>query len=131
MRVNTGERLMGNQVLLVEDEPNIIEAISFLLHRDGWQVRTHSDGADAVKIITRTAPDLLILDVMLPNRSGIDILIDLRAQTETKSLPVLMLSAKGQTKDREAAETAGANLYMTKPFSNRAMVEAARRLVTP
>jgi len=122
---------MGNQVLLIEDEANIIEAITFLLQRDGWQVRAHSDGADAVQTITRAAPDLLILDVMLPNRSGIDILTDLRAQAATKFLPVLMLSAKGQAQDRKAAEMAGVNLYMTKPFSNRAMVEAARRLVTP
>lgn len=119
---------MGKTVLLVEDEPNIIEAISFLLIRDGWQVKTHSDGADAVQVILNTAPDLLILDVMLPNRSGFEILVDLRNNEAMRNLPVLMLTAKGQAKDRETAEKIGANLYMTKPFSNREMIEAVRQL---
>jgi len=119
---------MGKKVLLIEDESNIIVAISFLLKRDGWDLSTHSDGADAMAAITRVDPDILILDVMLPNRSGIDILSDLRAQQATGKLPVLMLSAKGQAKDREAAKAAGANLYMTKPFSNQELLSAVRQL---
>jgi two-component system, OmpR family, response regulator len=120
---------MGKQVLLIEDEPNIIEAISFLLKHDGWSVTSHSDGADAVEVVRDTRPDLVILDVMLPNRSGYDILQDLRGDEGTAKLPILMLTAKGQAKDREIAEKHGADIYMTKPFSNREMRDAVRGLV--
>jgi two-component system, OmpR family, response regulator len=120
---------MGKQVLLIEDEPNIIEAISFLLKHDGWSVTSHSDGADAVDVVRASQPDLVILDVMLPNRSGYDILQDLRGDDGTANLPILMLTAKGQAKDREIAEKHGADIYMTKPFSNREMRDAVRGLV--
>lgn len=122
---------MGKQVLLIEDEPNIIEAISFLLKHDGWSVTSHSDGADAVDMVRTSKPDLVILDVMLPNRSGYDILQDLRGDDTTANLPILMLTAKGQAKDREIAKKHGADIYMTKPFSNREMLDAVRGLVTP
>ncbi len=122
---------MGKHVLLIEDEPNIIEAISFLLKRDGWSVTSHSDGADAVDVVRQRQPDLVILDVMLPNRSGYDILQDLRGEGTTAQLPILMLTAKGQAKDREIAQKNGADIYMTKPFSNREMLDAVRGLVTP
>ena len=121
---------MSKTVLLVEDEPNIIEAISFLLERDGWTVRIHSQGDDAVDAVLRVAPDVLVLDVMLPGRSGFDILRDLRSNTATKDLPILMLTARGQTKDRELAESYGVSHFMTKPFSNDEMLGKVRDLYT-
>jgi len=120
---------MGKHVLLIEDEPNIIEAIRFILERDGWTVSTHSDGADAVDIVSRAGPDIVILDVMLPNRSGYDILRDLRAAEDTAALPVLLLTAKGQSRDRDMAETYGASRFMTKPFSNQEVLDSVRDLV--
>ncbi|MFZ7094068.1 response regulator transcription factor [Primorskyibacter sp. 2E233] len=120
---------MAGHVLLIEDEPNIIEAIRFILSRDGWQVDTHSNGVDAVDIVRTKVPDVLILDVMLPGRSGYDILRDLREAPETAGLPVLMLTARGQSKDRELAERAGVNCFMTKPFSNSEVLNAVRSLV--
>lgn len=120
---------MGKHVLVIEDEPNIIEAISFILSRDGWTVDTHSNGHDAVDVVRAKAPDLIILDVMLPGKSGYDILTELRALTETAELPVLMLTARGQTKDRDLAEKIGASRFMTKPFSNAEVLEALRELV--
>ena len=120
---------MRPKVLLIEDEPNIIEAISFILSRDGMQVKTHSNGVDAVEAVIREAPDALILDVMLPGRSGYDILADLRATDATADLPVLMLTARGQTRDREMAEQLGANRYMTKPFANADVLQAVRDLI--
>ncbi|WP_412562425.1 response regulator transcription factor [Thalassobius sp. MITS945101] len=120
---------MGKHVLVIEDEPNIIEAISFILSRDGWTVDTHSNGHDAVDVVRAKAPDLIILDVMLPGKSGYDILTELRALTETADLPVLMLTARGQTKDRDLAEKIGASRFMTKPFSNAEVLEALRELV--
>ena len=120
---------MGKQVLVIEDEPNIIEAISFLLMRDGWTVATHSNGRDAVEVVRARRPDLLILDVMLPGKSGYEILSELRAESAFAELPVLMLTARGQAKDREMAERIGASRFMTKPFSNVEMLDALRQLV--
>lgn len=119
---------MGKTVLLIEDEPNIIEAISFILSRDGWHVKTHSNGHDAVDVVQGTLPDMVILDVMLPGKSGYDILKDLRELDGMAELPVLMLTARGQTRDRELAEQAGANRFMTKPFANADVLTAVREM---
>ncbi|MEX5726815.1 DNA-binding response OmpR family regulator [Rhodovulum iodosum] len=122
---------MGKHVLLIEDEPNIIEAIRFILARDGWRVDTHSDGRTALQAVQARAPDVVILDVMLPGRSGFDILKDIRALPGLSGLPVLMLTAKGQSKDREMAERLGASRFMTKPFSNTEVLASVRELVEP
>jgi DNA-binding response OmpR family regulator len=115
-------------VLLIEDEPNIMEAIRFFLSRDGWRVSCHADGATAMAEVARIAPDIVVLDVMLPNRSGFDVLRDLRADPATRDLPVLMLTAKGQEKDRERAVQLGASAFMTKPFSNAEVRDKLRAL---
>ncbi len=120
---------MGKSVLLVEDESNIIEAMSFLLSREGWQVNTHSDGATALDVIKSDRPDLVVLDYMLPGKSGMEILTDLRADPDYLTLPVLMLTARGQSRDREQAEKAGVSRFMTKPFSNTEVLTAVRDLV--
>ena len=120
---------MGKRVLLIEDEPNIIEAISFILTRDGWTVHTHEDGETAAERVRSRPPDLVILDVMLPGRSGYDILRDLRGAEDTRALPVMMLTARGQTKDRAMAMELGATHFMTKPFSNAEILENVRTLV--
>ncbi len=120
---------MGKRVLLIEDEPNIIEAISFILSRDGFTVHTHEDGETAMDKVRSGSPDMVILDVMLPGRSGFDILRDLRADPETESLPVLMLTARGQSKDRELAARLGADHFMTKPFSNNEVREHVRAVL--
>ncbi len=119
---------MSKRVLLVEDEPNIIEAIRFILSRDGWTVETHVDGATAVETVTASPPDVLVLDVMLPGKSGFDILKELRQSDATRSLPVLMLTAKGQGRDRELAERYGVTRFMTKPFSNAEVLEAVNTM---
>ncbi|MCR8550280.1 response regulator [Salipiger sp. P9] len=120
---------MSKRVMLIEDEPNIIEAISFILSREGLAVETHSDGTTANEKLRACRPDLLILDVMLPGKSGYDILRELREDTATAELPVLMLTARGQSRDREMAERAGVSAFMTKPFSNAEMLETVRALV--
>lgn len=123
-----GERRMQRRVLLIEDEPNIIEAIRFILSRDGWDVETLADGSTAAERVRTARPDVVILDVMLPGRSGFDILDELRADPATAALPVLLLTAKGQTADRARAEAAGASRYMTKPFSNADILASVRAL---
>jgi len=119
---------MGKHVLLIEDEPNIIEAIRFILKREGWRVETHYDGTSAYSKVVDSRPDVVILDVMLPGRSGFDILRDIRADAGLNGLPVLMLTAKGQVKDRELAERIGASRFMAKPFSNTEVLASVREL---
>lgn len=120
---------MGKSILLIEDEPNIIEAISFILSRAGWTVHSHSNGADAVSEVRRRQPDVVVLDVMLPGKTGFEVLQELRAGDDTAALPVLMLTARGQTKDRDMALEYGANTFMTKPFSNAEVLEHVESLV--
>ncbi len=120
---------MGKTVLLIEDEPNIIEAVGFILSRDGWRVASHSNGTDAVEEVRRRMPDAIVLDVMLPGRTGFEVLQELRHDPELSVIPVLMLTARGQAKDREMAESLGATQFMTKPFSNSEVLEKMRALV--
>lgn len=119
---------MAGRVLLIEDEVNIAEAIRFLLTRDGWAVDTHADGASAMARIREVRPDILVLDVMLPGRSGYEILEDLRGDAATADLPVLVLTARGQDRERTLAEARGASLFMTKPFANSEILENLRKL---
>jgi len=121
---------MTGRVLLIEDEPNIIEAIGFILTRDGWTVHTHSDGATAADRVRELPPDMVILDVMLPGRSGFDILRDLRTGGGAgAAVPILMLTARGQDADRDLAMGLGATRYMTKPFANADIRDAVREMV--
>jgi len=115
---------MAKRVVIVEDEPNIIEAISFILSRDGWDVTAHANGETAVDAVRAANPDALLLDVMLPGKSGYDILKELRADPGFAELPVLMLTARGQKKDRELADALGVTRFMTKPFSNTELLAA-------
>ncbi|MGJ8628381.1 MAG: response regulator transcription factor [Sulfitobacter sp.] len=119
---------MGKHVVLVEDEVNIAEAIRFLLSQEGWRVETLANGTAAVDVIRKVMPDLVMLDVMLPGKSGFEILHELRADPAFNDLPILMLTARGQSRDREMAEKAGVSRFMTKPFSNADMLDAVREL---
>ena len=120
---------MSKHVLLIEDELNIVEAIRFLLSRDGWTVDTHNNGTDAAQAVREMKPDLVVLDLMLPGKNGLEVLEELRAHSATSDLPVLMLTARGQSKDREMAEKAGVSRFMTKPFSNAEVLTAVRDLL--
>lgn len=122
---------MARTILLIEDEPNIAEAIRFLLTRDGHSVSVVVNGAEAMGAIAQLGPDLVILDLMLPGLSGLQILQDMRAVPDMAALPVLMLSAKGQERDREAALAAGVSAFMTKPFDNKEMRAAVQALLGP
>ena len=119
---------MSLRVMLVEDEANILEVVRFLLVRRGWEVFGHGNGANAVDEIARRQPDVIVLDVMLPGRSGLEILRDLRARPDLAGTPVLMLTAKGLERDRDTALALGANAYLTKPFANDELVETVAAL---
>lgn len=115
-------------ILIIEDESNILEALTFILSRVGWDVRGHGKGDTALAEIARLSPDVLVLDVMLPGRSGFDILRDLRADAATRDLPVIMLTAKGQVQDRDQAKALGADAFLTKPFSNDKLLSVVQEI---
>ena len=120
---------MKKSVVIIEDEPFIIEALTFLLENEGLVVRSITDGANAIDFIIKSKPNLVILDIMLPNVSGMKILEDIRSMDEISNLPVLMLTAKGQKKDQRAAEEAGVSKFMTKPFDNQELIENVKAMI--
>lgn len=119
---------MTKRVLLAEDEPNIVESLTFLLERAGFDVRVEMDGRAALAEALSNPPDVLVLDVMLPEMDGYEILRQLRADPRGSGLPVLMLTAKGQREDREMALACGADLFITKPFANSELIAAVEDL---
>jgi DNA-binding response OmpR family regulator len=121
-------RGVARRVLLAEDEASIAESITFLLERAGFVVSVVTDGRKALDKALAEVPDVMVLDVMLPELDGYEILRQLRANDRVKALPVLMLTAKCQREDREMALKCGADLYITKPFANAEIVSAVRTL---
>ncbi|WP_410218631.1 response regulator [Paracoccus sp. (in: a-proteobacteria)] len=119
---------MTMDILMIEDEPNIAEAVRFILMREGWQVDLHSDGTGALEAIAGTRPRLVILDLMLPNRSGAEILADLRAAPDAAlaATPVLMLTARGQAVEAAAQ----ADAVLAKPFDNGELRLLVRQMLT-
>ena len=121
--------LSARRVLIAEDDSNIVEALSFVLGRGGFAVSTSLDGGEVLRRLRTESFDVLVLDLMLPNRSGFEVLKEIKSDPELRHLPVMVLTAKGQPQDRHLAESIGAEAFMTKPFSNSALVEAVARLV--
>ena len=119
---------MGLRVQLVEDEPNIVVTLTYLLERAGFEVSTKTDGETALTAALADPPAVMILDVALPVLSGLEVLRRLRADARGRHVPVIMLTAKGRVADRESALVSGADLYLTKPFSNAELVAAVRRM---
>jgi CheY-like chemotaxis protein len=119
---------MTKRVLVAEDEPNIVESLRFLLERAGYDLTICGNGREALKVATESRHDVMVLDVMLPEMNGLDVLRALRADPDARKLPVLMLTAKGQREDREDALAAGADMFISKPFSNAELVEAVGEL---
>jgi two-component system OmpR family response regulator len=116
-------------ILIAEDEPSILESLDFILRRAGWTISSVTDGEAVLEGVRRLQPRVLVLDVMLPKRSGFDVLKTIRASADTRLLPVLILTAKGQQQDKRIAEELGANEFVTKPYANADVVGAVRRLL--
>lgn len=110
---------MNQKILVVDDEPHILELISFNLKKNGFAVITAEDGEQALRLIREDTPDLVVLDLMLPGMDGLDVCKTLRGDPATKRLPVIMLTAKGEEVDRIVGLEMGADDYVTKPFSPR------------
>jgi DNA-binding response OmpR family regulator len=117
------------RILIAEDEPNIVESLSFILRRAGFEVETVVDGAVALDRVRRQSFAAVILDIMLPGMNGLDVLQAIRTDRLLANLPVLVLTAKGQERDRRLAEEGGANVFITKPFSNAEVVAHVTRLI--
>ncbi len=119
----------GRDVVIAEDEPFIVESLTFLLEREGHRVRAYGDGDRALHAIASARPDLVILDAMMPGIDGFDVLKRIRTMPARETVPVLVLTAKGQAGDRARMMALGADAFVTKPFSNRALMEEVARLL--
>ena len=118
---------MTHSVLVVEDEPNIVDSLSFLMKQAGYRVWIARDGDTALRMVASETPDLVLLDVMLPRRDGYQVCQAIRANPEWNGVRVIMLSAKGRELDRRKGIALGADDYITKPFSTREIVERVQR----
>ena len=119
---------MSARVLIAEDEPNLIESLSFILGREGYEVSAVSDGDAVLERLRSDRPHVLILDVMLPKRTGFEVLKLIKLDPTLSGIPVMVLTAKGQERDRKTAEYLGADAFVTKPFSNQDVVDRIKRL---
>lgn len=118
----------GLRVQLAEDEPNIVVALTYILERAGFEVTTKTDGQQALTAALAEPPAVLILDISLPSLDGLEVLRRLRANERGGRIPVIVLTAKGRYADRQSALDSGADLYLTKPFSNAELIAAVRRV---
>ena len=119
---------MATRVLIVEDERHIIESLTFVLESEGFEVASELDGEAGLRRLRADRPDVLVLDLMMPKMNGLEVLKAVKADAQLRTLPVVVLTAKGRQQDRRMAEEIGVDAFMTKPFSNRDVVEAVRRL---
>jgi DNA-binding response OmpR family regulator len=106
-------------VLIADDEPNILLSLQFLMKKTGYEVRTAKDGEEALAEISRAAPDLVLLDVMMPKIDGFSICERIRANPEWNDVRIIMLTARGRDIEREKGLALGADDYITKPFSTK------------
>lgn len=114
------------KVLIVDDETAIVTLLKYNMEREGFKVFTTGDGEEALVLVKEHRPDIIVLDWMLPSMTGIDVCKQLRAVEETKNVPIIMLSARGEESDRIRGLDAGADDYMTKPFSPAELVARVR-----
>ena len=103
-------------MVVADDDPDIVDILTFNLEAAGYQVQSASDGAAALELATGTAPDLVVLDIMMPRMDGLQVLAALKAEPTTKEIPVVMLTAKTSDSDLWQGWEAGADYYITKPF---------------
>ena len=120
---------MPASILVADDEPNIVLSLEFILKQAGYRVRVAEDGEAALAAIGAEPTDLLVLDAMMPKRDGFDVCGTIRANPAWASLRILMLTAKGSDAERDKGLALGADDYLTKPFSNREVVERVRQLL--
>lgn len=120
---------MANKILIADDEPNIVISLEFLMKREGFVVSVANDGDEAVKRIRADPPDLVLLDVMMPKKTGFEVCQEVRADPALAGVRILMLTAKGRDTEVAKGLALGADAYMTKPFSTKDLVDKVRSML--
>ncbi len=120
---------MSKRVLVVDDEPNIVMSLEFLMRRAGFAVDVARNGREALEALNGSPPDLLLLDVMMPEFDGYEVCERVRSRPEWNRTKIIMLTARGRDVERERGLALGADAYVTKPFSTRDLVEQAKRML--
>ena len=120
---------MSKKVLIADDEPNILISLEFLMQREGHAVSVARDGDEALAAIRRERPDLVLLDVMMPGKSGFDVCQAVRADPDLAGVKIVMLTAKGRDTDLAKGTALGADAYITKPFSTQELAARVRGLL--
>jgi DNA-binding response OmpR family regulator len=120
---------MNASILIADDEPNILISLEYLMKREGYEVHIARDGQEALDTLRRERPRLLLLDVMMPTKSGFEVCQELRADDAIKDTLVVMLTAKGRDTDVAKGLGVGADAYVTKPFSTKELVQKVRDLL--
>ena len=120
---------MAKRVLVVDDEPNIVLSLEFLMRRAGFEVAVARNGREALEALEGSPPDLLLLDVMMPEFDGYEVCERIRARPEWSGTKIVMLTARGREVERERGLSLGADAYVTKPFSTRDLVEQVKRML--
>ena len=121
---------MTKKVLIVDDEPNIVLSVEFLMQREGHEVATAGDGQEALDMLAETRPDLMVLDVMMPRKNGFEVCEAVRGDAQFARLPILMLTAKGREAEMKKGLSLGADAYITKPFSTHELVAKVNELLS-
>jgi DNA-binding response OmpR family regulator len=122
---------MTKKILIADDEPNIVTALEFLLQRNGYEVYTARNGEDALQLVEAHQPDLVLLDVMMPVRSGYEVCQRMRERADWRHIKIIMLTAKGRDVEMNKGLSIGADLYITKPFSTQELVAKINGLLLP
>ena len=122
---------MTKKILLVDDEPSMVQLVRRRLEEEGYQVVIAVDGQEAVDKARTERPDLIVLDVMLPKLMGFSVCARLKTDPQYARIPIILLTAKSQTKDEELGRTAGADAYIRKPFESKELLAAIARLLAP
>lgn len=120
---------MPYRIMIVDDEPNIVLSLEYLMNQAGYEVLTASDGEEALHAVEASPPDLILLDVMMPKQDGYEVCQTIRANPDWKNIKIIMLTAKGRTVEREKGLALGADEYITKPFSTREVVEKVKSML--
>ena len=120
---------MTHRILIADDEPNILLSLEYLMKREGYAVSVARDGEEALQAILRDRPELVLLDVMMPKKSGFEVCQEVRANDAARDTLILMLTAKGRDTDVAKGLGSGADAYMTKPFSTKDLVQKVREML--
>lgn len=120
---------MPDTILIVDDDPNIVMALEYLMKRAGYEVAIASDGQEALEYLATNNPSLMILDVMMPRKNGFEVCEKVRGENRFAAMPILMLSAKGREAEMNKGISLGADAYLAKPFSTHELVERVKSLL--